>query len=41
MDEHRDADPLWNATIAGVGRLQADRACIAHFRETYGVWPAA
>ena len=31
-------DPLYAAIIQGTGRRDANRACIDHFRQTYGIW---
>ncbi len=31
-------DPLYKLVVEGVGRLEADRACIEHMRRTYGIW---
>lgn len=31
-------DPLYAAIIQGKGRRDANRACIDHFRQTYGIW---
>jgi hypothetical protein len=31
-------DALYDYSVQGIGRLDADTACINYFRETYGIW---